>query len=186
VDPADEKLSRFLAFALRHRPDRLGIELDAGGWVSVAVLCVALERVWSRGAVDRERLARIVAQDPKGRYELDAQRAEPRMRARYGHSVEVSQDETLAVPPEVLLHGTARRFEAAIRDRGLRAMDRRFVHLTDDVELAIEVGKRRDAEPLVLRIEAAAMHRDGHAFHSAGRALWLVREVPPEYLARAR
>ena len=30
------KISKTLSFVLRHRPDRIGIELDSNGWVDVA------------------------------------------------------------------------------------------------------------------------------------------------------
>lgn len=38
--PADVRTSKFLSLVLRHDPARIGITLDAGGWVAVPVLRV--------------------------------------------------------------------------------------------------------------------------------------------------
>jgi putative RNA 2'-phosphotransferase len=58
------------------------------------------------------------------------------------------------------------------------------VHLTDDVPSAVAVGRRRDRHPAVLAFDAAAMARDGHAFHRTPGGLFLTELVPPEYLSR--
>ena len=84
-------------------------------------------------------------------------------------------------PPEVLYHGTVERFLAAILAEGLRPMRRHHVHLSPDEATALRVGARR-GEPVVLTVDAARMHADGHEFRMSGNGVWLVAGVPPQYL----
>ena len=78
----------------------------------------------------------------------------------------------------MLYHGTVGRFLDAIRSEGLRPMDRDAVHLSPDRETATRVGARR-GRPVVLPVDAGAMHRDGHTFRISENGVWLVDAVPP-------
>lgn len=42
---------------------------------------------------------------------------------------------------------------------------------------------RRHGRPVVLRVEAGAMHRDGFPSWQADNGVWLAEAVPPRYLA---
>jgi putative RNA 2'-phosphotransferase len=86
-----------------------------------------------------------------------------------------------AEPPPVLFHGTVAAALPAIRAEGLRRMARHHVHLSPDEATARAVGAWRGA-PVILRVDAARMHRDGHVFHRSANGVWLVEAVPPEYL----
>ena len=48
-------------------------------------------------------------------------------------------------------------------------------------ETAIRVGGRR-GKPVVLTVDAGAMHRAGHVFHVSANGVWLTGNVPPEFL----
>jgi len=62
------KTSRFLSLILRHKPERVGLTLDDGGWVEVSVLLCALE---AHGRpVSREQLERVVEQNDKQRFTI--------------------------------------------------------------------------------------------------------------------
>ena len=43
---------------------------------------------------------------------------------------------------------------------------------------ATQVGARREA-PVILTVDAAAMHAVGHAFYQAANGVWLTDHVPP-------
>lgn len=170
-------VSKYLAAHLRHRPQRLGLVLDRGGWVGVDELLAASAR--DGFPVTRAELEHVVATSDKQRYAFDA--AGLRIRANQGHSVDVELDLPAATPPEVLFHGTVERFMEAIRREGLRPMGRHDVHLSADEDTARRVGARR-GRPVILRVDAAAMHRAGHAFRRSANGVWLASAVPPEYL----
>ena len=68
------------------------------------------------------------------------------------------------MPETVLFHGTATRNLDAILAKGLTKQSRHHVHLSPDVTTARAVGTRY-GEPVVLKVDAPAMHRTGHLFY---------------------
>ncbi|MFJ3188601.1 RNA 2'-phosphotransferase [Streptomyces halstedii] len=173
--PRTVKVSKYLSKHLRHQPERIGIALDAQGWVPVEALLRACAR--HGFPVSRAELDQVVAADDKRRFALSGDR----VRANQGHSVPVDLALPPAEPPEYLHHGTVGRFLDAIRAEGLRPMARHHVHLSPDRETATRVGARRGV-PVVLAVHAGAMHRAGHLFHVSANGVWLTDSVPPRFL----
>ncbi|MFD7815030.1 RNA 2'-phosphotransferase [Streptomyces sp. NPDC059785] len=169
------KVSKYLAKHLRHRPERIGLTLDEGGWVEIDTLIAAATAHGFR--FSRAELDRVVATNDKQRFAIDG----TRIRASQGHSVDVDLGLPPSTPPAHLYHGTVQRSLDEIRAEGLRAMNRHDVHLSADRETATRVGARR-GRPVVLGVDAAAMHRDGHVFHVSANGVWLTAAVPPRYL----
>jgi putative RNA 2'-phosphotransferase len=56
------------------------------------------------------------------------------------------------------------------------------VHLSPDRETATRVGARR-GRPVILTVDAGAMHRAGHAFRLSENGVWLAAAVPPAFLS---
>ncbi|WP_327176767.1 RNA 2'-phosphotransferase [Streptomyces sp. NBC_01335] len=169
------KVSKYLSKHLRHQPERIGLTLDPNGWVDVAELLEAAAR--HHFPITRAELEHVVAVNDKQRFTLEGER----LRANQGHTVAVDLDLPPAEPPPFLYHGTVPRSLAAIRTEGLRPMARHHVHLSPDRETATRVGARR-GRPMVLSVDAAAMHRAGHVFRVSANGVWLADSVPPEYL----
>ncbi|MFI2187286.1 RNA 2'-phosphotransferase [Streptomyces sioyaensis] len=169
------RLSKYLAKHLRHAPERIGITLDAQGWVPVDALMTAAAQHGFR--FSRAELEQVVAGNDKQRYAIEGDR----IRANQGHSVRVELDLEPSAPPDRLFHGTVGRQLAAIRAEGLRPMSRHAVHLSPDRETATRVGARR-GRPVVLTVDAAAMHRAGHVFQVSANGVWLTERVPAAYL----
>ena len=59
-------------------------------------------------------------------------------------------------------------------------MQRQYVHLSIDVETATRVGKRRDPEPVILKIDTEAAQKAGIQFYIGNDKVWLCKEVPKE------
>ncbi|MHB9860346.1 RNA 2'-phosphotransferase [Streptomyces sp. YIM S03343] len=169
------KVSKYLSKHLRHQPERIGLVLDEGGWVEIDVLLAATAAHGFR--VTREELDHVVAVNDKRRFAVEGDR----IRASQGHSVEVDLGLPPATPPANLYHGTVARHLDGIRAEGLRPMNRHDVHLSPDRETATRVGARR-GRPVVLAVDAAAMHRDGHVFQVSANGVWLTKTVPAHYL----
>jgi putative RNA 2'-phosphotransferase len=169
------KVSKYLSKHLRHQPERIGLTLDPGGWVEIDTLIAAAA---AHGfPFTREELDDVVAGNDKQRFAIEGSR----IRASQGHSIEVDLGLPAATPPPYLYHGTVARNLDAIRADGLRPMNRHDVHLSADRETASRVGARR-GRPVVLTVDAGAMHRDGHVFHVSANGVWLTKAVPPRYL----
>lgn len=175
----DEQIatSKFLSYVLRHAPDSIGLELDEAGWVSVDRL---LSRMADSGRMlRRSDLEVVVRESEKQRFALSEDGES--IRANQGHSIPVELGYEPASPPPVLFHGTVPRFLAAIESSGLRAMNRHHVHLSVDTETASAVGSRR-GKPVLVSVDAGAMHEAGHIFYVTPNGVWLTEFVPPEFL----
>jgi putative RNA 2'-phosphotransferase len=177
--PPDErrtvKVSKYLSKHLRHRPDHIGVTLDANGWVEIDALMRAAAEHGFR--FSRSELDHVVASNDKRRFTIDG----TRIRANQGHTVDVDLGLPPAEPPEYLYHGTVARSLDAIRSEGLRPMARHDVHLSPDRETATRVGARR-GRPVVLSVHAGELHRAGHVFRVSANGVWLTASVPPRFL----
>lgn len=170
-------LSKFLSYALRHRPDRVGLTLDDGGWALVDNLLEACRR--HGHPISRDELEDVVATNEKKRFSFSDDGR--RIRANQGHSVPVELGLEPVEPPELLYHGTVARFLDSIRQEGLTRGKRHHVHLSPDEATARRVGQRR-GRPVILVVESGRMHRDGREFLLSANGVWLTDWVPPEYL----
>ncbi|QEI07162.1 RNA 2'-phosphotransferase [Pigmentiphaga aceris] len=170
--------SKFLSFVLRHEPQAIGIELDREGWADVDAL-IAGAAAQGR-ELDYAAIASIVEGNDKKRFALSEDGK--RIRAVQGHSTQsVTVTHVEKTPPEVLYHGTATRFLASIQQQGLLAGARHHVHLSQDIDTAVSVGKRY-GQVVVLRVEAARLHAQGVTFFQADNGVWLVNHVPADAL----
>ena len=171
------QISKFLSLVLRHDPGRVGIALDDAGWVDVAALLAATA---AHGvSISRDELSAIVASSDKQRFAFspDGQR----IRANQGHSIEVDLQLPPAQPPATLFHGTVEPALASIRTEGLVRGKRQHVHLSNDVETATKVGARC-GKPVILTIRAGDMAAAGHVFRCSANGVWLVEQVPAEFI----
>lgn len=177
MDNRAVRISKFLSLVLRHRPEKIGLRLSDSGWASVEQLIDASRR---RGVeFTLKELQNIVASNDKKRFSLSEDGL--RIRANQGHSVEVDLGYAPNIPAEILYHGTADRFLASIKQQGLVKGKRHHVHLSADADVALKVGQRH-GRPVVLRVEAGRMHRDGLVFYISANGVWLTEHVPVQYL----
>ncbi len=68
-----------------------------------------------------------------------------------------------------------------LRD-GLKPMSRQYVHLSADEEMALQVGGRKSARPVILLIDGAAAYRAGTIFYAGNERVWLADFVAPSFL----
>lgn len=122
-----------------------------------------------------EEILLYVSSDSKGRYEMNEDKS--MVRALYGHSVDVEFDLTPSTPPTVLYHGTAEKYLESIKKEGLKPRSRNYVHLSESMDMAMQVGARHGS-PVVLSIDTAAMTKADYKFYRAQNGVWLVQNVP--------
>lgn len=173
-----KKVSKYLSRHLRHDPGRIGLVLDEGGWADIDELLAACERRGMR--VSRAQLDEVVARNDKRRFAIDP--TGRRIRASQGHTIPVDLGLAPLAPPAWLYHGTVAASLAGIRAEGLRPMRRQHVHLSPDRETATRVGARR-GRPVVLSVDAGAMHAAGHVFWRSDNGVWLTDAVPVAFLS---
>jgi putative RNA 2'-phosphotransferase len=173
------KISKYLSKHLRHQPEKIGIKLAPGGWVSVDELLVACDK--HSFPIERVELNEVVAKNDKKRFSFDP--TGTLIRANQGHSVQIDLQLEAAIPPNVLYHGTGDGAVEAILHKGLCKMSRHHVHLSQDIKTAKLVGTRH-GHPVVFAVDAATMQNDGYTFYCSDNGVWLVEHVPPKYLQR--
>ncbi len=173
-------LSKFISLILRHQPELAGITLDSNGWADVNEL---IEGVNNARRLDIDILREIVATDGKGRYSLSEDGT--KIRANQGHSVDVDAELQELEPPEILYHGTCIEASDSINAEGLKPMTRLYVHLSDDFNSAMKNGRRKGdhKHPIVYKVKAGEMFRDGHKFFRSANGVWQAKFIPPEYLS---
>lgn len=172
-----DKVSKFLSFVLRHKPEAINLKLDDQGWAEISEL---IEKASSEMPLTVELITRIVVTNDKQRFSLseDGQR----IRANQGHSIKIDLDLTPKTPPPVLYHGTATRFLSSILEKGLQPGQRHHVHLSTDIETATAVGQRY-GKPFVLRVASGEMYQQGFSFYLSENGVWLTESVPTEFLS---
>lgn len=176
-DAQGDRLSRFAALILRHKPETVGISLDPSGFVEIDVFVRAVASQPGWGWVDEAKIRALATRDPR-RYELDGDR----IRARYGHSIAIEAPGVPVVPPEWLYHGTAPDTLDLIRAQGLMPQNRQFVHLSTSRQDALAVGSRHAPEAVVVTVLARRASEAGLTFYHASPSIYLVRQIQPEYL----
>lgn len=171
------KLSKYFSFLLRHKPEEIGLKLDAEGWASVEELILKT----SKYNLTNEIIDIVVETNDKQRFNLSEDKK--RIKANQGHSIDVDLNLEPIEPPEFLLHGTAERFIKSILSEGLQKQKRHHVHLSESNAVATTVG-RRYGKLVLLEINTKKMHEDSFLFFKTANNVWLVDKVPTEYIQR--
>ena len=175
-----ENLSKEISYALRHAPWEYELEMDEEGWVPVEQLLDALHRNEKWVNIGEADLKEMIEKSEKKRHEL----VNGKIRAFYGHSIPMKILKEEKMPPNVLYHGTARRFLESINENGLLPQSRQYVHLSQDIETAENVGRRHDDKPCILVIDAKKAWDDGVRFYLGNQKVWLADTIPSRYIRK--
>ena len=173
------RLSKEISYALRHNPKQYNLSLDSLGYVQVKELLLALNNSKHYfKEITLEDLQKVIEISDKKRLEIK----EDKIRALYGHSFITKIEKVLALPPEILYHGTSHSTLDKILKEGLKPMNRQYVHLSVDQETAIQVGKRRDEKPVLLSIDTKRAIESGIKFYLGNDKVWLSDPIPAVFL----
>jgi putative RNA 2'-phosphotransferase len=161
-----------LVYALRHNPQKFGLNPDEEGWVDLQTFLNVMK-------ITKDQLNNIIQNMDKKRLEIK----DDKIRAAYGHSYSsrVKREETK--PPDVLYHGTPSFTAFLIKKEGLKPMSRQYVHLSTSPKTAIIVGQRRQENPTILRIDAKKAFEDGVKFYYSNEDIWLADYIPSKYIS---
>jgi putative RNA 2'-phosphotransferase len=173
------KVSKFLSYVLRHKPDAIGLTLDEQGWADIAALIENTNATDQGFTLTRSLLQTVLDSNDKKRFTISDDGK--KIRAAQGHSVGIDLQLKPVEPPEFLYHGTATRFLPSILQEGLKPQQRQYVHLSQDIQTATKVGQRY-GKPVVLTIKARLMFEEGSKFYLAENGVWLTNEVPSTFI----
>jgi putative RNA 2'-phosphotransferase len=176
-----DHLGRILTGVLRHFPERYQLAMDPRGWVELSDIARAIAQRhpmyhWLRP----HHLIAIAETDGKGRYEVKGDR----VRATYGHTLEVDLDLPTDHIPDLLYFPVTEEEAAIVLEVGLKPTDRKKVHLSRTAADAFAAGKVRTPEPVILEVDSRKGREDGLVIMQAGKTVFLVDKVPAELLRR--
>jgi len=170
------KVSKYVSYLLRHNPEDL--EMDGKGFVELDQLLSKVRRRFP--TVNKKLLVEMVEQSERRRFEI----VDDRIRALYGHTIDVHLHLKEDTQVERLYHGTTPEAAEQILGKGLQPMKRRRVHLSPTKEIAYEVGKRRTDSPVILMVDVIEARNHGLRFFKAGDKVYVCKHVPAKYIKR--
>ncbi len=173
-----EKLGRLISGILRHFPDKFGLNMDRNGWVNFESLVRAVRRRY-RWA-NRWIVKALIYSDEKKRYEL----RDDKIRARYGHSVDVELTDMPEASEDVLYYGTSEEEAQRMLEIGIKPVNQTFVHLSTTVEKSEEVARLRTDNPIILEVDAKRAREEGVRIVKANDIIALAKEIPAKYIKR--
>ncbi len=165
---------------LRHFPEQFGIRMDHHGWVNLGALVDAIkgERLdfhWLR----TEHIVALAETDKKGRYEVDGDW----IRATYAHTIDLDLSDLPKSDTDELYYPVTEEEADLIVETGLYPTDRAKVHLSRTKRKAMEAGKIRTENPVILAVDAARAREDGIDIRRAGRDVCVADEIDAKYLS---
>ena len=176
-------LSRIMAGALRHFPDKLGLMMDGKGWVDISSLIEAIGM--GRSGFNWLRIHHIealVITDKRGRYQIDG----GMIRATYGHTIDVNPDDLPLADIDKFYYPVTEEEADIVLEGGLSPTDRRKVHLSGSMEKALEAGRVRTENPLILKIDGKKAKKDGMLIYRAGTDVYLTDNVDAKYISKVK
>lgn len=173
------ELSKEVSYALRHAPWEYELEMDESGGVPLEQLLFSLHQTSKWEDVTKKDLIEMIERSEKKRHEI----YDDKIRAFYGHSIPMKIVKEEKMPPNILYHGTARRFMDSIAEKGLLPRSRQYVHLSQDIATAEIVGKRRDNNPQILVIDSLSAWNEGIRFYYGNEKVWLADMIPSKYIS---
>ena len=184
-----KSLSKLLTLILRHKPYDFGVKLSIDGFASIKELVEAIRRIPRFSWASEKDIIRVARTDEKNRFELKKMEGEIYIRARYGHSrdlnIRIEYPVVRVGEIRYLYHGTQKENLGSILREGIKAMDRKYVHLSASIKDALEVAKRKRGKHVVLVVDADRMLRDGIKIYRATTRTFLVDYVPPKYIVKS-
>ncbi len=171
------RIGKFFSLVLRHKPEDANLIIDTQGWTDVNIL---LKNI----GINREELEWILTNNNKKRFSYNANKT--KVRANQGHSLPYVKIDYQIVEleecPEFLFHGTSTDVLEILLKEGISKMKRNEVHLSKDTETAINVGKRKGTNIVILKIKAKDMIKDGIDICISENGVYLTDFVPSQYL----
>lgn len=168
------KVSKYMAYLLRHDPS--GLDISEEGFVNLDDLLEKLRERWPD--LEEDEVRELVREDSKGRYEI----LDGKIRARYGHSIDVEPDLSETRVQE-LYHGTTPQASEKILEEGLEPQARQKVHLSPSVDEAVQVGKRRTDNPAILKIDVDGARKAGVNIERASDRVYVSDFIPPRFIS---
>jgi len=167
-------LAKIIDYILFRRPDEFGLFPAEDGSLPIKELIWALHEEPGWSYVRPTHLKELAYSGLQVNFSFHDTHIRPKAPSPIGLAV--------TTPPRFLFHGARRQAYQSILKEGLRPGSRAHVALATTEEMALRIGSRRDANPVLLTVHASRAHEAGHQFVRCGDLLYLVKELPAPFI----
>lgn len=186
------RYSKKMSWYLRHHLDELKSEKvkfskENDGTVNLLDFCRVMN-------ITEEIIMQVVNENDKKRFFVKEENGEKYIGATQGHSkkfAEILNDDTLMekieTPLPICFHGTIYKFINSIKETGLNRMDRKHIHLIDNINAVS--GTKKDSTVLVF-IDMETCMKDGITFYRSKNNVILTEGIngviPSKYIIKIK
>ncbi len=170
---AAQRLAKFLVYILERRPDEFGLVPDKEGYIKIKELLKALneEKGWKH--VRRFHINEILYSIPAPPFEI----LDNRIRAK--RREHLPRPDAAPQLPKLLYTCVRRRAYPFVAQKGISHSGNQQIVLSAKRDLAEKMGKRADAQPVMLTVNVQASVENGVLFQRVGELLFLAPSIPP-------
>lgn len=166
-------LFKLLTYLLGRKPDEFGLVPDADGYFKIKDVLKAVCEEDGFRWVRRAHLNEILLTMPDAGVEITDNRI------RASGKTTASLPEKTDRLPKLLFTCVRRRAYPHVIEKGITPGSHSQIVLSDDMALAERMGRRSDANPVLLTVQVANACSHGVSFKAAGQNIYLAAEIPP-------
>ena len=172
-----EDLGRFLIYVLGRRPDEFGLVPDPDGFIKYKELIRAINEEPGFSYVRQSHINEVLL----GRDRVMFQAGENQIRA-LERKWSLNLDNPAQSLPNILFIAVRKKAHPVIMEKGLLPGDGRYFVLSEDQDMALRIGRRRDQTPVLLRVMAERAGKEGVLFYAFGD-IFLSPQVPVMFIS---
>lgn len=168
------RFGKFITYVLGYRPDEFGLVPDVNGYVKIKELLKALTEEDGWKHIRQANINELLLTRPDTPIEISANLIRATDRGR------LSKPEKAQPPPKLLYTCVRRKAYPHVCQKGIFPSSQSQIVLTSDKALARRIGRRTDADPVLLTVQVHKSQDMGVVYYRAGNNLFLADFVPPQ------
>ncbi len=169
-----EQFAKLTAYILGRRPDEFGLVPDAEGFFSIKEFLKAVNETEGWRHIRQSHIHEMMLSAIEPPVEIQENKIRARQRDRLPRTTSC-QD-----PPKILFACVTEKSYSTVIQEGISPTFFSHVVCTTDKEMAQRIGKRRDARPVLLTVQARKAADSGVQFYQAGEGIYLAGFIPPD------
>lgn len=172
------KVSKEISYYLRHKPRELSIELDKNWWTNLDIFLKNIsEKIWYN--ITKSTIEKILEKSDKKRFEI----LNWKIRAKYWHSIKKIELEYWEyIWEKELYHWTIKDNLWNIFNEWLKPQSRKYIHLSDNIEVAKNTANRKWDDIVILKIKVKEFLNDWYKIYNWWNWIYLTNDILPKYL----
>ncbi len=164
-------------YMLGHKPAEFGLVPSPEGFVPLKELLKAVHEEPGWRHVRQSHINEVLLGKDRFLFEIDGNRIRARER-KWEQNFEYPERPSV---PKILFTAVRRKAHPVVMEKGLISSAGRYLVLSSDEEMSMKIGKRRDPQPVLLRVEAEKAGKEGISIYPFD-TLFLCEEIPPRYI----